>query len=169
MLRCINEEVQVREKCLLSKVTVGQSRKQTPVEETKGRWASRNNQATTAALYTEHGIDNERNRAIKCVFCDAAHKLHLCKKVTNHNVRRKILSQKNRCFICLRPGHVARNCRTNMRCLKCNRRHHFTSRQRACTQTRITRYCYKPRECYVILHEAVVLVFLHEVLTGGVR
>ena len=119
MLRCINEEVQVREKCLLSKVTVGQSRKQTPVEETKGRWASRNNQATTAALYTEHGIDNEKNRAIKCVYCDAAHKLHLCKKVTNHNVRRKILSQKNRCFICLRPGHVARNCRTNMRCLKC--------------------------------------------------
>ena len=43
--------------------------------------------------------------------------------MTDHQVRRKILSQKNRCIICLRSGHVARNCRTNMRCLKCSRRH----------------------------------------------
>ena len=97
----------MREKCLLSTVTSGQSRKQTPIEETKVRLAARNNQAMCASLYTEHSIDNEKYRVIKCVYCDAAHKSHMCKTVTDNNVRRKILSKKNRCFSCLPPGHVA--------------------------------------------------------------
>ena len=126
ILGCIKEEVMVREKCLLSKVAVGQSQKQNPIEESRPRWAGRNNIATTSTLHTHHGLDSEQQKEVKCAYCDGTHKSHLCKTVTDHQVRKKILSTKNRCFICLCPGHVARNCRTNMRCLKCNRRHHST-------------------------------------------
>ena len=123
ILQSFNEEVQVREKCVLSKVAVP---KENPIESVKPRWTARNNIATTATLYTEQGVDREQIRAVKCAYCEGTHKSHSCRTVTNHQVRKKILSQKNRCFICLRPGHVARNCHTSMRCLKCNQRHHST-------------------------------------------
>ena len=123
ILESFNEEVQVREKCVLSRVAVA---RETLMEGAKPRWTARNNIATTATLYTEQGVDSEQIRSVKCAYCDGAHKSHSCRTVTDHQVRKKILSQKNRCFICLRPGHVARNCHTNMRCLKCNQRHHST-------------------------------------------
>ena len=123
ILQSFNEEVQVREKCVLSKVAIP---KENPIESAKPRWTARNNIATTATLYTEQGVDREQFRAVKCAYCDGTHNSHSCRTVTNHQVRKKILSQKNRCFICLRPGHVARNCHTSMRCLKCNQRHHST-------------------------------------------
>ena len=50
----------------------------------------------------------------------------MCTAVTNHAARKKLLMQKNRCFICLRGGHKAANCGTNMTCLKCRRKHHST-------------------------------------------
>ena len=38
--------------------------------------------------------------------------------------RRRSLQRSGRCFVCLRKGHISRNCRSNSRCSDCKRRHH---------------------------------------------
>lgn len=47
-----------------------------------------------------------------------------CKVVTQPEARKQILRKSGRCFVCLRPGHVSRECRSRSRCSKCSRRHH---------------------------------------------
>ena len=126
LLEVFHEELQIREKCSLN--VVGSGRINPPSYSADSRPGERayfrNSQASAAALFFESRTENIRD--IKFVCCDGKHKSHQCKVVTNHVTRRKILMEKNCCFICLRANHLARNCRTNMRCLKCNRRHHST-------------------------------------------
>ena len=38
--------------------------------------------------------------------------------------RRRSLQRSGRCFVCLRKGHISRNCRSNLRCSDCKGRHH---------------------------------------------
>eukprot|EP00112_Aurelia_sp_Birch-Aquarium-sp1_P006125 Seg1684.1 transcript_id=Seg1684.1/GoldUCD/mRNA.D3Y31 product="hypothetical protein" protein_id=Seg1684.1/GoldUCD/D3Y31 len=126
LLEIFHEELLVREKCVLSQASVEKNKPATaPQEVTRNRFTYRNQQATAATLYTGSQA-YDRKFVIKCAYCDGDHKSHLCTTVTDHIVRRKILTRKNRCFICLRANHLARNCRSNMTCLKCNRRHHST-------------------------------------------
>ena len=126
LLEVFHEELQIREKCSLNVVGSGRINPPSYSADSRPRERAyfRNSQASAAALFSESRTENIRD--IKCVYCDGKHKSHQCKVVTNHVTRRKILMEKNCCFICLRANHLARNCRTNMRCLKCDRRHHST-------------------------------------------
>ena len=45
--------------------------------------------------------------------------------MTNLQSRKDILKTKNRCFICLRPGHIAKNCRSSINCYHCKGKHHL--------------------------------------------
>lgn len=40
--------------------------------------------------------------------------------------RKQILRKHGRCYICLRRGHIGRDCRSHTRCSKCNGRHHVS-------------------------------------------
>ena len=42
------------------------------------------------------------------------------------NKRKDILRRDGRCFVCTRKGHVARNCRVNYKCVKCEQRYHVS-------------------------------------------
>ena len=44
--------------------------------------------------------------------------------MTDPAARRKILRQKARCFLCLKCGHLSRDCPSQSRCFRCNQRHH---------------------------------------------
>ena len=45
-----------------------------------------------------------------------------------------IIKEQGRCFMCLRPGHVSRNCQSSAKCGNCNKRHHIS----VCIKSSIT-------------------------------
>lgn len=48
------------------------------------------------------------------------------KRVNTHEARKAIIRESGRCFICLRRGHVSRDCRSNFKCSNCRGRHHVS-------------------------------------------
>ena len=74
--------------------------------------------ATGATLYT--GI-----RPDQCVYCGLrGHVSTSCKKVSNVDDCKQKLKHSGRCYICLKKGHTAGTCKSNLRCVKCRERHH---------------------------------------------
>ena len=60
-----------------------------------------------------------------CVFCDSnSHKPQDCTVVTNPFARKDVLKSKGNCFICMKSGHQARGCQSQIKCFKCRRNHH---------------------------------------------
>ena len=72
-------------------------------------------QATTAALVTT---------AQSCCCCHQAHSSNTCQTVTDVSSRRQLLRLAGRCFLRLRRGHLARDCRFGNKCYNCKGRHH---------------------------------------------
>lgn len=44
--------------------------------------------------------------------------------MTQVEARRQLLKKAGRCFVCLRTGHISKECRSKGKCNKCGRRHH---------------------------------------------
>ena len=61
-----------------------------------------------------------------CAYCLGDHKHEECGKVTTVRERRAILRRYNRCFKCLRKGHIAKNCRLTFKCSACEGSHHVS-------------------------------------------
>ena len=59
-----------------------------------------------------------------CIFCKGEHYNDECDRVTTASERRKKLSQQRRCFICLRPGHILKDCSSLQKqpCKYCGKR-----------------------------------------------
>ena len=75
--------------------------------------------STAAALHVTERVQTN------CYFCNhQGHKSFNCILVTDPERRREILKRKGRCFVCLRTGHVANHCQSELKCNKCNGRHH---------------------------------------------
>ena len=56
-----------------------------------------------------------------------------CKKFSSMEDRKRIIRESNRCFNCLRKGHVGSNCRSLSNCKMCKGRHHTS----ACTRPKV--------------------------------
>ena len=61
---------------------------------------------------------------MKCLFCDKKHKSEKCRIVTEIQVRKNILKKKKLCFVCLKPHHVSKDCKSKISCYNCKKRHH---------------------------------------------
>ena len=72
--------------------------------------------ATASAFYT--------GQQQSCAFCLDSHAHEDCGKITDVRERKRLVSKFGRCFNCIRKGHRARECRTNVSCKKCKGRHH---------------------------------------------
>ena len=59
-----------------------------------------------------------------CCYCGQSHASDSCKAVSSYEARRQILLRSGRCFVCLRKGHVGKNCRSTYKCSSCSGRHH---------------------------------------------
>ena len=59
-----------------------------------------------------------------CSFCEHPHPSGLWKIVTNPEARKQILRRTGRCFVCIRKNHISKQCRSSVKCLGCNGRHH---------------------------------------------
>ena len=61
-----------------------------------------------------------------CCYCQQGHPARDCRVVTQPEARKQILRKSGRCFVCLRTGHMSRECRSKLKCNKCSRRHHMS-------------------------------------------
>ncbi|XP_054713062.1 uncharacterized protein LOC129222571 [Uloborus diversus] len=61
----------------------------------------------------------------RCAFCDGRHLSSNCFSAQKMNLveKRKILKDKGCCYLCLKPGHQAKLCRSYFKCTNCNKRH----------------------------------------------
>jgi len=73
---------------------------------------------------TKAFVSKGKSGKVNCYFCDGEHYSDSCQNITDVKERKSRLIEQRRCFVCLRQNHVSKNCKSNMRCRKCNRRHH---------------------------------------------
>ena len=78
--------------------------------------------ATASALHTNY-VGQQQGRGVRCIYFSNYHLSASCTTVTDPAARRKILRQKARCFLCLKGGHLSRDCPSQSRCFRCNQRH----------------------------------------------
>ena len=76
-----------------------------------------NHPGTTSAFFSSDGKP-------WCCYCRQSHSPTSCKTVTSHGERKRILKESGRCFICLRKRHISQECRSTMKCQRCNGKHH---------------------------------------------
>ena len=62
----------------------------------------------------------------KCSYYRQQHSSNSCKSVTDPSERKQILRRTGRCFVCLRKHHTSRECRSTLKCTRCNGRHHVS-------------------------------------------
>ena len=77
---------------------------------------------TTAALLSSNRADTR----VTCCYCQGEHTADSCQRVGSAKERKQLLRNSGRCFVCLRRGHVGRNCRSRVRCHSCGGKHHTT-------------------------------------------
>ena len=62
-----------------------------------------------------------------CCFCKQDnHSPVNCKRVTSVDERKRIIKENGLCFVCLRSGHISRNCRSSSKCDNCSGNHHVS-------------------------------------------
>ena len=62
----------------------------------------------------------------ECVFCDGDHWSGKCRIVSDVQARKDLLKKGNRCFMCLRTGHISPNCQKTKSCFYCKKLHKST-------------------------------------------
>ena len=109
MLEYINEELQAKERCASFHKSVEEQRPQ-----------KKNLYFTATNLHTQQ--EQSQQQKGRCVFClKNDHPPSQCKQVTNIKSPVDILRKYAKCFKCLKPGHLARNCTSSYVCRKCNK------------------------------------------------
>ena len=61
-----------------------------------------------------------------CTFCKGSHASNKCEKVPDVESRKVIVRQKNKCFVCLKGSHIARECYSKRLCYICKGKHHIS-------------------------------------------
>ena len=72
-------------------------------------------QPTAAALLTN---------ASHCCYCRETHPAEEGAKMPKVEERKQFLRNSGRCFVCMKQGHLSRQCKSNNRCKRCHGRHH---------------------------------------------
>ena len=79
---------------------------------------------TSSSLLSGNNKFKRSSETLLCLFCNKNHKSQNCKIVTHVETRKNILKDKRRCFVCLKGGHISKQCTTKIECYKCSKRHH---------------------------------------------
>ena len=75
--------------------------------------------STTETLLSNETL-NHRKR--NCLYCQGSHWSDECRKVKSPAARKDIL--KGKCYICLKSGHLMKNCTNEKQCYHCKEKHH---------------------------------------------
>ena len=79
--------------------------------------------ASAAALFTRQDQGKGIDGRIKCAYCLGEHSREECRKITEVNERKQLICKYGRCFICLKKGHISKNCSSDVNCSACGKRH----------------------------------------------
>ena len=79
------------------------------------------NNYSASALYS-----GTRENPVTCVFCRKNHTASRCDVVTDISTRKSILRKRGRCYLCLKTGHIIRQCEAKYKCVKCKGRHNVS-------------------------------------------
>ena len=112
MMKVFEQELEARERAV---VETGNAVLKRPAKE----------HPTTAALLTGQS-------PALCCYCGGTHQSQQCESVSSTEQRKQLLRQTGRCFVCLKRGHLGRDCRSSSRCTHCSARHHNS----ICTSSR---------------------------------
>ncbi|XP_068734496.1 uncharacterized protein [Montipora capricornis] len=72
-------------------------------------------------------VDRAKNKQFSrvwCSFCNQNHQSSKCNVVRSADSREQALRRKGRCYLCLKSGHLSRNCKSPVKCFKCQGDHH---------------------------------------------
>ena len=61
---------------------------------------------------------------VSCAYCSQSHPSASCRLISIVEDRKQALMKSERCFNCLRRGHIGRDCRSSTKCNTCSGRHH---------------------------------------------
>ncbi|XP_043479022.1 uncharacterized protein LOC122509221 [Leptopilina heterotoma] len=89
-------------------------------KKTKGKTETVKDIASASALLT-----TREAKFVECVFCKSKHESQDCETARKLSLkeRRECVQNSNACFVCVKKGHMAKNCRSKVRCSWCGRRH----------------------------------------------
>jgi hypothetical protein len=92
-----------------------QARERTTAKRTTGnkQGSSKEPPFTGATLYARGSTGTV------CSYCQQAHPSNSCTVISQPKDRKQALQKAGRCFVCLRRGHISRECRSRAKCLKC--------------------------------------------------
>ena len=125
IMEALRQELLLRERCAF--MTVEKTTTQVQQPAAKPAPPKQAPKASTAALHTESQPNIQQsspNTGPWCTFCKGTHHSAKCSTVTDVKERKKIIRQKGKCFLCLRSGHLLRNCTSTIKCYKCHGVHH---------------------------------------------
>ena len=79
---------------------------------------------SSAEVFSSNVNGSDARVLFPCIFCKGDHYNDECDKYVTLMERKKRLSQQGRCFICLKVGHVIKNCPSAQKkpCSHCGRR-----------------------------------------------
>ena len=127
LLKALGEELALREKCALASSESASGSTKSRPNVNRGQFG--NSQPSTSATLM---VNNEKqggrnyNGVPFCLFCGNKHYSSSCMTVTDPNTRKKIIREKKRCFVCLRGGHISRDCRSTSKCYRCQGKNHVS-------------------------------------------
>ena len=75
-------------------------------------------------------FDQTNETKPKCVYCREYHFSASCTRVQDSSKRKEILTTDKRCYLCLKTGHITRDCKKQQNCRRCEGRHHQSICQR---------------------------------------
>ena len=81
--------------------------------------------SSAATLYSQGKIKSRyEKKNTMCAFCEKPHNSRLCRTVALVEDRKAIIRRKNKCFVCLKTNHIAKNCYSKRLCNDCQGKHH---------------------------------------------
>ncbi|KAL5496661.1 hypothetical protein EMCRGX_G012994 [Ephydatia muelleri] len=96
MMKVFEQELEARERAA---VETGNAVLKRPAKE----------HPTTEALLTGQSPTS-------CCYCSGTHQSQQCESVSSIEQRKQLLRQTGRCFVCLKRGHLGRDCRSSVVC-----------------------------------------------------
>ncbi|GFX58748.1 integrase catalytic domain-containing protein [Trichonephila clavipes] len=67
-----------------------------------------------------------KNNNNNCIFCEKAHASENCCEAASmlYEVKKNAVIKRGVCYICLKKGHMSHSCRSDVKCIICNKRHY---------------------------------------------
>ena len=82
---------------------------------------------TKTKQYSRYNNRDNRNRNNPtCTYCRGQHPSKACDKFKDVTSRKLVCREKNKCYVCLRSQHNARDCWSKQVCPECGGRHHIS-------------------------------------------